>query len=86
MSNTQVTTVPDRVISLVSMVNGVSHVLQRRTITPSEKQSIRRQLPAISKLLVEAHGDVLQWFGGSDVWDGMCSILKEAKQTVRARK
>lgn len=80
-----VISVPEELVHLLDLTNRLSEAVAKPTLTLSEKRSVRRQLPEISRLLVEAHGDVLEWFGGSDVWDGMQYLVQDARKKVYAR-
>ncbi len=77
---------PEKLVLLLEMTNKLNEEVNKPRLTPAEKRALKRQLPGISRLLIEAHGAVLAWFGGSDVWDGMMHILEEAKAKLSDKK
>lgn len=77
---------PETLVQLLEWTNDLSVRMSKRRLTPAEVRSIKRQLPGINRLLVESHGAVLEWFGGTDVWDGMMDVVQQARERLSTKK
>lgn len=81
-----VSAIPEGLVSLLALVDSVSAVIAKPSLTPSEKRSVRKQLPMLEKLLIKFRGDILDWFGGDDVYDGIMEVLRDAEKKLGAKK